>query len=75
MATKATGCSCYDKAAPDEPIFVLRAKDVLAPSVVRDWAYKALLAGTPLAKVKEALECSMAMGDWAFKNGGAKAPD
>ena len=38
MATKRRGDSCYDKADLDEPIFVLRAKDKLAPNVVRDWA-------------------------------------
>lgn len=41
MGTKAeelhwTGC--FAKAADDEPLFVLRAQDVLAPDVVRQWA-------------------------------------
>ena len=29
---------CYEKAHPDEPLFVLRANDVLAPYLVRIWA-------------------------------------
>ncbi len=29
--------SCLNKAAPDEPIFVLRAKDKLAPQTLRHW--------------------------------------
>lgn len=33
-----TPTSCLSKAAPDEPIFVLRAKDPLAAQVVRLWA-------------------------------------
>ena len=40
MGTKANPgkFNCYAKAADDEPIFVLRAKDALAPDVVRYWA-------------------------------------
>ena len=30
--------SCLNKAADDEPIFVLRANDELAPMAVRTWA-------------------------------------
>jgi hypothetical protein len=29
---------CLNKAAPDEPVFVLRAKDPIAAQVVRLWA-------------------------------------
>lgn len=31
--------SCFNKAAMDEPIFVLRASDVLAPMTIRIWAF------------------------------------
>lgn len=34
----ASPVSCLNKAAPDEPLFVLRAKDPLAARVVRFWA-------------------------------------
>lgn len=48
MATKANPgqFDCYANAAPDEPLFVLRAKDPVAPALVRAWAY--LRAGNPL---------------------------
>ena len=37
---------CRDKAAADEPLFTLRAQDVLAPETVRHWATQAqLIAG------------------------------
>lgn len=74
MSTKRQGDSCYEKAGLDEPIFVLRAKDALAPDVVRDWAMKAHLHGCPEAKVNEALLLANQMEDWAKLNGG-KFPD
>ena len=74
MATKAQGCSCYDKAAPNEPIFVLRAQDQYAADVVRYWAF--LVAGKrsmidPPGKVGEALNCAAQMDAWPVK----KIPD
>jgi hypothetical protein len=33
--------SCLNKAAADEPVFVLRAKDPLAPDIIRLWAAEA----------------------------------
>jgi hypothetical protein len=33
--------SCLNKAADDEPVFVLRAKDPLAALIVRHWAFVA----------------------------------
>ena len=56
--------SCLMKAAPDEPIFVLRAQDSLAPGVVRDWASKARIIGVDAAKVEEAEKCAAAMDAW-----------
>jgi len=32
------GPSCLTKAADNEPLFVLRANDELAPDIVREWA-------------------------------------
>lgn len=32
------GPSCLTSAADDEPIFVLRSSDELAPGIVREWA-------------------------------------
>jgi len=39
----ATELSCLNKAKDDEPIFVLRANDLLAPIVVSCWAAIATL--------------------------------
>jgi DNA-directed RNA polymerase subunit RPC12/RpoP len=38
--------SCFNKAAPEEPIFVVRAKDPEAPDTVRTWANNAQTRGT-----------------------------
>ena len=75
MATKTQGCSCYDKAAPDEPIFVLRAKDVLAPEVIQVWAHLAEERGVKKEKVAEARLVAIDMAQWAKMHGGSKVPD
>lgn len=74
MATKAQGVSCYDKAAPDEPLFVLRAHDRLAPQIVLEWARTAFDIGVSAQKVADALNCVNDMRDWQEKNG-MKVPD
>ena len=62
---------CFNKADPDEPIFTLRAKDPLAPTVVRIWAelHELVNVGDTLQascdeKVHEALQVSQAMRYW-----------
>lgn len=74
MATKTDGIPCYDKAANDEPLFVLRAQDMLAPEIVREWAYRAQVSGTPIEKVEEARRAADAMEDWQIANS-KKVPD
>lgn len=75
MSTKAEGgSSCYNNAAPDEPLFTLRAQDSLAPEIVREWAYRALAAGTPPEKVAEARKLADQMEDWQIANS-KKVPD
>lgn len=74
MATKEEGVKCYDNAHPDEPVFVLRAQDMLAPEIVREWAYRAQAAGTPEEKVSEARRCADRMEDWQIQNS-KKVPD
>lgn len=74
MATKREGVACYEKADPDEPIFVLRAQDRLAPILVRLWAMLAWANGAPQPKISEANVCAMKMEDWAAKRG-SKFPD
>lgn len=66
---------CFAKAADDEPVFVLRAKDALAPSVVREWIYRAELNGVSRKKLAGAEELAQAMVEWAKAHGGAKLPD
>src|ERR1700730_449746 len=34
----AKGEGCLGKAADDEPVFILRAQDIFAPDLVREWA-------------------------------------
>lgn len=71
MSTKAKGDSCYEKAAPDEPIFVLRGQDKLAPTAVRIWAQLALKAGMSKEKFREAEQCALEMEKWHTR----KIPD
>jgi len=66
--------SCLNKAADDEPVFVLRAQDKLSPMIVRTWAFEAELRGTPKAKTEEALAQANAMESWALAHL-AKYPD
>lgn len=60
---------CYDAADPDEPIFVLLARDPSAPALVVAWAtLRADVEGvTP--KVQEAYDCANAMDEWRIKKG------
>jgi hypothetical protein len=62
---------CLEKVGPDEPIFVLRAQDLLAPQRVRYWAELAIERGVSQAKVDEALACADAMDAWPTR----KYPD
>lgn len=56
---------CLDKIAPDEPYFVLRAKDPLAADLVADWVDRAsrTLLHEP-DKLMEAQFCVDAMRQW-----------
>jgi hypothetical protein len=62
---------CYDKLEPDEPYFLVRAKDVQAPALVRAWAKERRLmierGEKPLddlEAVREALQCVTDMETW-----------
>jgi len=70
MATKHTD-TCLEKAADDEPIFVLRAQDMLAPGTVRFWAERAAANGCPPEKVQEAYALAERMEQWPTR----KTPD
>ena len=52
---------CYVKADPDEPLFVLLARDPLAPQLVRLWAD---LSGARKDKAQEARQCADDMELW-----------
>ncbi len=62
------------KVKEDEPLFVLRARDVLAPRVVRFWADIAVLREVDPNKVLEARSLANLMEKWAETNG-SKIPD
>ena len=80
MGTKANPCAhdCYAKALPDEPMFVLLARDLDAPRVVEEWArLRKIDVDTGLRPkedavlVNEAYECARAIAaDWRKKNDG-----
>lgn len=64
--------SCLNKAADDEPIFVLRAQDRTAAVLVRRWADGAVRLGTLSGeKYAEALAIADAMDRWPTR----KDPD
>lgn len=54
---------CYDKAEPDEPMFILLARDPAAPKLVRDWV-RWNAGNVDRAKIQEALACADAMDAW-----------
>ncbi len=62
------------RAADDEPVFVLRAKDETAPTIVRLWAGVAELVGAPHEKTVEARAYANEMERWQNANG-CKTPD
>ena len=70
---------CYGNAEPDEPIFVLLARDPDAPDTMRYWqmrrsrrkldeAYEQGAAVLELDQLKEALDCANAMESWREAN-------
>lgn len=57
--------SSLNKAAPDEPVFVLRAQDALAPSIILQWMSLAREAGTlSVERELEARNCVKQMIAW-----------
>lgn len=47
------GKGCLGKAADDEPVFILRAQDKLAPDIIREWANRLYQADPTSATVKK----------------------
>lgn len=71
MATKAKPgvFDCYAKAEPDEPMFILLARDKHAPALVWLWAVLRNLDGESAEKVAEAQQCCAEMIAWAATHG------
>ena len=65
---------CYANAEPDEPMFVLLARDPAAAATVRTWVdMRLLLSGgkiddNDLAQLREAMSCAVAMDEWRKRN-------
>ena len=56
---------CYEKAEPDEPMFILLARDPKAPNLIRTWVTNRLLSGDKnIEKLVEAIQCADAMDKW-----------
>jgi len=63
---------CYERALPDEPMFVLLARDAQASVRVRDWAavYKDKKqlrrewTNEAIKKYEEAIACAKQMDEW-----------
>lgn len=58
----------------DEPVFLLRGQDTVAPFIVTAWAMEALEAGAENDIVSAALRQASEMIDWQDKHG-KKIPD
>lgn len=69
------GKGCLGKAADDEPVFILRAQDELAPPAVEMWAEGlAVRRGNDDPKVREARALAHMMRAWQQLNH-RKVPD
>lgn len=58
----------------EEPTFSLRGQDIIAPEIVREWAFRAALLGAPREKIVEARKIADQMEDWQIANH-RKVPD
>ncbi len=56
--------NCYANAEPDEPMFVLLARDIKAPYVIEAWCALAEIKGSDPAKIAEARKCAENMREW-----------
>ena len=64
--------SCLNRAADDEPIFVLRGKDPLFAKIVEEWAARSALAGLHDDRFREAFRYAQWARIWRkehFPNG------
>lgn len=68
---------CYENALPDEPIFILLARDPHAPELVENWALvreaditEGNRPESDRAMVEEARDCAVDMRKWRRANDG-----
>jgi hypothetical protein len=67
--------NCIEKAEDDEPVFVLLARDPVAPTIVRLWAHFAEVHGHhDLAKVDDAIQVAGNMDNWRAVNRPSPGP-
>lgn len=66
---------CYANARDDEPMFVLLARDPVAPQLIRSWCYlrklwikTGLKPETDYDMINEAARCADAMEKWRKEN-------
>lgn len=59
---------CYEAAEPDEPMFVLLARDRFAPRLIEHWASLREEHGEDSAKIAEARACAQSMREWRTRN-------
>ena len=69
MSTAEAEAKRLSKFPPGEPVFVLRAQDVLAPQVVRHWVelFRALRLDGSESKSAEAIRCAESMEKWTAR--------
>jgi hypothetical protein len=72
---------CYDNAEPDEPMFILLARDISAPYRVEEWADireamidQGLKPESDRPMVAEARQCATLMREWRKENRPTPAP-
>lgn len=65
---------CYENAEPDEPMFILLARDIQAAGLVEQWASLREIQGELPEKVAEARQCAIDMRAWRIKKKREKSP-
>lgn len=68
MGTKLEPDGYYERAEPNEPMFILLARDASAPALVELWAAERERHGEHAAIVAEARECADQMRVWRDTN-------
>jgi hypothetical protein len=64
---------CYEKAEPDEPMFVLLGRDPCAPILIEFWVDLRKHMGEDQEKLAEAVDCAAHCYEWLAKKGKALA--